>query len=416
MDLVADLRGRAASAAGRRAARSTSPRTPAIITAVANDVGVEEIFQRQVIAYGREGDARVALSTSGSSGNVIDALAEARRRGLVDDRVRRLRRRPDRRRGPRRPRHRHPLAAHPADPGGAGERLPRAARADRAGRERRGADGRAGAAGAARPGRRARSRGSASGPSSSGSPSELEPRRLGAERRARRLLEVEGDAARVERFLGGSPAEAPPLAARRATSTSTDVAPTGERGLSDRRVERAPGEPEALVSPDIATCDDCLAELLDPGDRRHRYPFINCTNCGPRFTIVRGVPYDRPLTTMAGLRDVRRAAGPSTRTRATAASTPSRTPARTAARGPGCRRAGGRACRPGDAGDAIAAAAAMLCGGRDRGGQGPRRLPPRLPRRRRGRRRDAARAQAPRGQAVRADGARPRGGPASWSS
>jgi hydrogenase maturation protein HypF len=65
-------------------------------------------------------------------------------------------------------------------------------------------------------------------------------------------------------------------------------------------LSRAGGEAEAPVSPDSATCLDCLRELSDPGDRRYRYPFINCTNCGPRFTIVRGVPYDRPLTSMAG--------------------------------------------------------------------------------------------------------------------
>jgi hydrogenase maturation protein HypF len=112
------------------------------------------------------------------------------------------------------------------------------------------------------------------------------------------LLEVEGDAAAVAAFLARLPAEAPPLATVERVHSEA-LEPAGDADFAIVASARR-GEPLALVSPDSATCDDCLAELFDPADRRHRYPFINCTNCGPRFTIVRGVPYDRPLTTMAG--------------------------------------------------------------------------------------------------------------------
>jgi hydrogenase maturation protein HypF len=111
------------------------------------------------------------------------------------------------------------------------------------------------------------------------------------------LLEVEGTAAEVERFLVRLTAEAPPLAVVERVSAEP-MHPTGEDGFRITPSERV-GEAAALVSSDVAPCDDCLAELFDPADRRYRYPFLNCTNCGPRFTIVCGVPYDRALTTMA---------------------------------------------------------------------------------------------------------------------
>jgi hydrogenase maturation protein HypF len=111
------------------------------------------------------------------------------------------------------------------------------------------------------------------------------------------LLEIEGPANGVDAFVRRLRSEAPPLA--RVERLASEGRPaTGERGFRIVESDRS-GEPAAPVTPDTATCDDCLAELFDPADRRYRYPFINCTNCGPRFTIVRGVPYDRPLTTMA---------------------------------------------------------------------------------------------------------------------
>lgn len=110
-------------------------------------------------------------------------------------------------------------------------------------------------------------------------------------------IEVEGAAAAVREFRGRLLDQAPPLS-RIESCRSTEVAPRGALGFEIRDSVRT-DRPSALVSPDTATCADCLHELLDPTDRRYRYPFINCTNCGPRFTIVRGIPYDRPYTTMA---------------------------------------------------------------------------------------------------------------------
>ncbi|MGZ5340494.1 MAG: carbamoyltransferase HypF, partial [Solirubrobacterales bacterium] len=112
------------------------------------------------------------------------------------------------------------------------------------------------------------------------------------------LLEVEGEGAAVDRFFELLDAEAPPLAVIERV-TAEPAEPDGDDSFRITESENA-GEPLAAVSPDMATCADCLSELFDSADRRFRYPFINCTNCGPRFTIVQGVPYDRPLTTMSG--------------------------------------------------------------------------------------------------------------------
>ncbi|HWC26988.1 MAG TPA: acylphosphatase, partial [Solirubrobacteraceae bacterium] len=112
------------------------------------------------------------------------------------------------------------------------------------------------------------------------------------------LVEAEGPPAAVHAFLARLSADAPPLADVRRVAAE-DVPVVGEPGFDIVASERG-GAVSAPVTPDSATCEDCLAELADPADRRHRYPFLNCTNCGPRFTIVRGIPYDRPLTTMSG--------------------------------------------------------------------------------------------------------------------
>src|SRR5579863_6818144 len=110
-------------------------------------------------------------------------------------------------------------------------------------------------------------------------------------------IEVQGPAETVRDFVEHLPAEAPPLA--RITGFAIHELPcNGDRDF--RIVHSKDGEEvHTLISPDVAICPDCLRELFDPRDRRHGYPFINCTNCGPRFTIVRDIPYDRPRTSMA---------------------------------------------------------------------------------------------------------------------
>jgi hydrogenase maturation protein HypF len=112
------------------------------------------------------------------------------------------------------------------------------------------------------------------------------------------FVEIEGPAHALDEFTHRLTAERPPLA-RIDRIECVEIEALGESGFGIVESTETDG-PRTLVPPDVATCDDCLAELADPRDRRHRYPFVNCTNCGPRFTIIRDLPYDRPATTMAG--------------------------------------------------------------------------------------------------------------------
>ncbi|MGB6251443.1 MAG: carbamoyltransferase HypF [Terriglobales bacterium] len=110
-------------------------------------------------------------------------------------------------------------------------------------------------------------------------------------------IEIQGPAETVQDFIDRLPAEAPPLA-RITGLTVQDVACNGDRDF--RIIHSHEGEEvRTLISPDVAICADCLREMFDAKDRRYHYPFINCTNCGPRFTIIRDIPYDRPSTSMA---------------------------------------------------------------------------------------------------------------------
>ncbi len=109
-------------------------------------------------------------------------------------------------------------------------------------------------------------------------------------------IEVEGDKAEIHSFLQELELQAPPLAHIEDIQTTI----SHPRGYTDFRIHESLPQRNKyqLVSPDIATCADCRDEIFNPNDRRFRYPFTNCTNCGPRFTIIKDIPYDRPKTTM----------------------------------------------------------------------------------------------------------------------
>jgi hydrogenase maturation protein HypF len=114
------------------------------------------------------------------------------------------------------------------------------------------------------------------------------------------LAELEGEPAAVDGFIETVTKEPPPLAWIQETEL-TEIEALGQEGFEIRQSLAETGE-FALVSPDVGTCDACRRDFTDPANRRFGYAFTNCTNCGPRFTIIRDIPYDRPNTTMAPFR------------------------------------------------------------------------------------------------------------------
>lgn len=110
-------------------------------------------------------------------------------------------------------------------------------------------------------------------------------------------IEVDGASDVLAQFVADLSTQAPPLA----RIDSIDVAEIASNGFAAFEIRHSESNPNDFlpISPDITLCDECRRELFDPADRRYLYPFINCTNCGPRFTIIKDIPYDRPFTTMA---------------------------------------------------------------------------------------------------------------------
>jgi len=109
-------------------------------------------------------------------------------------------------------------------------------------------------------------------------------------------IHIEGLAGRIESFETDLTEKSPPLAHIVEISARSESV----KKYADFRIVKSTGQAAmaTLISPDVSICNDCLRELLDPNDRRYHYPFINCTNCGPRYTIIDDIPYDRPKTSM----------------------------------------------------------------------------------------------------------------------
>ncbi len=112
-------------------------------------------------------------------------------------------------------------------------------------------------------------------------------------------IEVDGSRENLDRFLDAITRESPPLAQIVEIGTSFSEISDGDafKSFEIRHSVYSDGE-RVLISPDVAVCRDCIREMYDPDDHRYRYPFLNCTNCGPRFTIIEDIPYDRPKTVM----------------------------------------------------------------------------------------------------------------------
>lgn len=109
-------------------------------------------------------------------------------------------------------------------------------------------------------------------------------------------IHLEGTDPALNAFLEQLQTQAPPAA----RITAVDVQRAPKAGFTEFTIRDSSreGRPSVRISPDLSICDDCLRELFDPADRRYIYPYINCTNCGPRFTVIESLPYDRPRTTM----------------------------------------------------------------------------------------------------------------------